>query len=515
VPALFVINATLSNSRILSFQEDRVITGANSGLDFSPAALTGEVAFTRRIVNQYDRLLYVPAATGDYSLKANFNGGSLALYDVEADYGYIDDDNGMGEIALVKPLEAGKPYLIIINSFLQFETYQFRAVTVQPVNLGGTLNLSGLAPLGDTIASAAIQVYEQVYDDAVPVLAEPATVGENGSWSAVIPAIEPPRTVRIEARISLQNGQTITAHTERTISGNTSGLNLAPAAVTGPLARVSGSSNYEDSFLLVPPNSGSFNLGVSGGYFPTLTLYDAAGEPVFPAVGSLYELTAGTPYIVVVNGIGSFMAYQFVMRQVQSLSIGGSVNYDGLPSSLRAIIGSARVSGYSADKSSPIFPGAAVSENAWSATVSPALAGQTVHLTLTLTLTNGRVIPGWDIQGTLNASAGDLTLNFAPSAVTSPHDGTAPAGQSAWLLWVPVSEGLYVLDAEKTNLMDPYMCLYDGITGALIAEDDDGGGNANARIEYADFEAHHPYFIQVRDPYNNANGSFQFRATKQ
>jgi hypothetical protein len=59
--------------------------------------------------------------------------------------------------------------------------------------------------------------------------------------------------------------------------------------------------------------------------------------------------------------------------------------------------------------------------------------------------------------------------------------------------------------------MEPYMYLYDGLTGELIAENDDEGGNLNSHIQHSGFVGGHPYLIRVRNLSNNA-GDFRFKA---
>jgi hypothetical protein len=507
LPAVFVVAVNLSDSNgiPLYFEEYRVITGDNNGLDFSLAALKGENPFTRITVAKKDYLLFVPAEAGVYSLKLNIGGGSVKLYIPEHESVTADIK---GEIEIVQTLEAGKACLIEVssNSDQLSETYQFRAVKLQSATLRGTVSLSRLAPLtaGDIHAT-----YIRFYDAGGSALLDtPVPVGGNGSWKADIPFSGTPQTVRIEALVLLKNGGTIMAHREVTISGSESGLELAPAAqrpTDGLLVKTSGKDR--DSFLLVPSASGYFNLEVISGSAepPSVALYNAAGAKLSPVDGSsLYELTAGAPYIVV-NNITNFAVYQFLMRQLSSLSIGGSVDYSKLPDSLPQI-SSATVSAYlTAPPYTQIFSGAAVTAAgdgfSWSASPDPSFAGKNVRLTLTIALNNDLSISS-HIKTVLQASDALQQKDFAPAGVATGYEGSVAAGESDWLLWVPEEAGNYTLGVDPGS-MNTSMNLYDGSTGAPIASN-------NALIVST---AGHPYLIQVKEAYNNA-GSFTFTVIK-
>jgi hypothetical protein len=209
VPALFVVTANLSNSLEVNHQEYRSISGSDSGLNFSFAALTGSSPVNRATISNYDRFVYVPAVSGSYSLKADpgpNNYIAIDLYDAATGNG-LYGNSGYGEVELIRTLVAEHPYLVQINS--SQTTYQFRAAALQPATLSGTVSLSGLAPLtGADINSTHIYVYTNT---SSPVQLGSTPAGSDGTWSLAIPASQT-QAVSVEARIYLNSGRSITAH---------------------------------------------------------------------------------------------------------------------------------------------------------------------------------------------------------------------------------------------------------------------------------------------------------------
>jgi uncharacterized membrane protein len=496
-----------------------------SGLAFSPAAVTGESPLTRTTFNvdannyRYDYLLYVPAATGDYSLTVSE--GSVSLWDAQTGAHLGSAYSNSGGVELIHRLNAGNPYRITVSSTnLSFTTYQFQAKKLQTVDLSGTVDISGLAPhiTADDISSTEIKVYTGTLNHA---LLGSSTIERDSPWSMSVPASET-QAVWIRADINLTNGRVITAQIERTVNGNTGGLTLAPAAVSGgPVARFG-----SGGFLLVPSESGLFNLEVLGVITPNspyghLYLYDVAGGLLAQNNnGSLSaaSLIAGIPYIVRVDNIGNFAAYQFRMTAVPSISIGGSVDLSGLPSSIRDAVSSAKVSGYVDNPAhTPIVSEALVGpDGSWSALVPVEYTGQTAQLTLNLTLN----LPNGDrriyshIQTVLTDLASDL--DFSPQAVPSGEwdDRIGIADEYYYvdrLLWIPENSGEYTLDAEKAEGGSDlnYMYLYDGLTGDHIAQT--YGENGNFRIQRSDFAADHPYIVVVV-VYSGGTGDYRFKA---
>jgi hypothetical protein len=499
VPAVFVVAANLDNGRTVYHQEAGVISGNDSGLIFSPAAVTGESSSTRMTVNQYDYLLYVPTETGDYSLRVNAGAHyymELTLYDAQTG-NHIANTYGYDELELISELNVGTPYRVSVHSDAYFATYQFQAEVLEPVTLSGSVNLNGLAPLSGDINYTEISVYNGA---ASPVQLGSATADAIGSWSALIPA-SGTQTVRIVARVSLKSGREITACIEAAISGDTAGLDLAPAALSPagtPIVRAGAYSR--DGFLLVPSASGFFNLeAISGSYTPDLALYDTAGAALANgSSGSLYAaLTAGTPYIVYVYNIGSFTPYQFRMTAMSSMSIGGTVNYTGLPASIRAIISSATVGGYVDNPAHTlVVSNTPVADESWSALVPAAATGQTVRLALTLHLSNGRSIYS-QIQTVLAASATDL--DFAPSVVSG--GGAAISGKTAangddQFLIVPSAGGVYELQAGSDTYIR--LAVYNGLTGDGI---ESSSYNYLSSVITPALNAETPYIISI-----SANG---------
>jgi hypothetical protein len=507
VPAVLVITTNLSNTQTVYHQEDLSINGSASGLNFNPGAVTGGSAVARTIINGNDYFLYVPETTGNYSLRVSETDQymGLELHDIQAGTP-PDSTGGPDGLELIQMLNMGNPYLIRVYSWSsQSSAYQFQAEALQPVTLSGTVNLNGLAPLtsGD-INYTEIQIYNGA-SNPVP-LGPPVTAESNGTWSATISA-SGTQAVRIVAYTYLNNGRILTAHRQDTVSGNTSGLDLAPAAVSPtagqPVPRVS--ANNLDSFLLVPSTSGFFNLGVisDSGMSPAISLHDAAtGAQLAQGVNSLYaSLVATTPYIVRIENVWAFTAYQFQMSAIAStISIGGTVNNSGLPSSITSLISSATVSGFL--DYIQIISGAPVTGSAWSALVPSDFTGQTADMVLRLNLNNGLAINS-HIQTVLTASASDI--DFAPAAIANGATitGKSGANENDWLLFVPPTSGDFILQAES----DAYILIevYDGLTGYPITN---SWADFSVTITTS-FSALNPYIIRV---FNGGSGDFQLKA---
>jgi hypothetical protein len=504
VPVVFVITANLSNDQI-NHQVNHTISGDDSSLDFDFEIPTGGETLTRTTINDYDYLLYVPATTGTYSLGVSTGANQymqVILYDAQTG-SQLGSTTGYDEIELVRNLEAGKVYRIRVYANTQFRTYQFQASELQPVTLSGTVDLSGLAPLteaGINIIGTQIQVYNGT---SSPSQLGYVTVENNGTWSLEIPA-SGAQTVRIVAAVNLNNGRTITAHRQETISGDTPNLTLVPAAVSPSggqlLTRV---SDYGTScFLLVPATTGLFNLGASSANnTPSLTLYDASANTTLASgSASLYaELTAGTPYIVQVSNITSFTAYQFLLTPAASATVGGSVDYSNLPFSISSIISSATVNGYLNNTAhTQVLFGAAATSGAWSAPVPANAIGQTINLVLTINLNYGMRITS-HIQTFLEASAANL--DFAPAAVSA---GTALNSKTSgdaydWLLFVPETSDDFALQAAS----DIYtrLVVYNGLTGSSLTPDSTG-------IVTLSLSTGTPYIIRV---YANGNRFYNYQ----
>jgi hypothetical protein len=510
---VFVIAAELSNSQIVYHQEYLSINGNNSGLNFNATVITGLNPVTRTtMTNNTDSFLYVPAATGHFSLKASADTDHYMffnLYDAETGF-QISSAGGIGGAEMIESLTEGKPYRIwVYSDLVSFQTYQFQAEALQPVILSGTINLSGLAPLtSEDINYTEILI---LTDSSNPIELGLTLTESNGAWSTTIPA-SGIRAVRIQAYINLKNGKWIIAQRQATVSGDTTGLDLAPAAVsptTGqPVSRVS--SYYEDLFLLVPSTGGFFNLGAISGIGMSdlnLSLYDAAtGAGLAQGVNSLYtSLTAGTPYIVRVDNTGIFAEYQFQLSAITStISIGGSINNSGLPASIIPLISSATVSSYLEPSHTQIVSGAPVAGNAWSALVPSNAVGQTVRLVLTLNLLNSPAINS-QIQTILTGPS--TNLDFTPASIASGSiiNGKTTSNGEDSLLFVPSTSGDFVLQAESDTWTN--INVYDGLTGNHIA----GYGSYLSVGITTSLVEENPYIIQV---YLNGNNfhDYQFKA---
>lgn len=79
-----------------------------------------------------------------------------------------------------------------------------------------------------------------------------------------------------------------------------------------------------------------------------------------------------------------------------------------------------------------------------------------------------------------------------------------------WFAFNGWGKGILVLEADGD--LDTYMELYDAASGDLLTEDDDGGDNVNARIEFLNDEGK-DYMVKVRGYDRDETGSYRFRAS--
>jgi uncharacterized repeat protein (TIGR02543 family) len=309
-----------------------------------------------------------------------------------------------------------------------------------------------------------------------------------------------------------------------------SGLPATADITLGPITEGGIQGNFSYS-IAIPPVAASASLSLT----PMDSTVPVGGTPIdlkTTASGIILGLDAGyyllnirleqggkyagrTEVVHIYNGLTTAAEYVFTDDDFSiMMSIGGSVDYTGLPSSINAMVSSATVRVYLNNSPHTLLGTAAVntSNGSWATFVSTSAAGQTVRLILTLNLNNGRSINS-HIRTAPAASASELAFN--PAAVSSGvwHNRSVFNGQGGdRLLWIPESTGEYVLDVEKTHdSMDPYMSLYDGITGEEIESDNDDGEGNNSHILRNDFIAGHPYLVYVRD-YHNGTGDFRFKA---
>ena len=89
-----------------------------------------------------------------------------------------------------------------------------------------------------------------------------------------------------------------------------------------------------------------------------------------------------------------------------------------------------------------------------------------------------------------------------------------PTGDQDWYrITVPASRGEgYYLDVETSGELDSYMEFFDG-AGSLLSENDDGGGDSNARIFYGPVTAGEVYLVKVRQYDDNGIGEYEISAS--
>jgi hypothetical protein len=198
------------------------------------------------------------------------------------------------------------------------------------------------------------------------------------------------------------------------------------------------------------------------------------------------------------------------------VTLGGTVSFADLAPLTSADITSTDIKVYSG----PVqLTSATVEGGAWTAALPPDSGYRPVRIVASVHLINGGQIDDY-IEVIVPASRAETestmkNLNFAPASIESgvwSGPVTVYAGSNGtWLLWIPETAGEYVLDAERIDDMDPHMYLYDGITGNLLDNDDNDGGNLNSRIRRTNFVAERPYMVQVKEV-DNLAGTFRFRA---
>jgi hypothetical protein len=219
-------------------------------------------------------------------------------------------------------------------------------------------------------------------------------------------------------------------------------------------------------------------------------------------------LSVGTPYIIQIYLDGyNFRDYQFSCDELPLVTLGGTVDFSSLSSWTTDFAG---VLIFSGSDYTILGTGAVDSGDTWS--VSASLPTE-VFIAMVARSSGGE---GVMEAKTVSVSGDDPAINFSPddsgkNVKTGEWYNGSTAGEGDWLLWIPENAGTYVLDAEKLSISDPYMYLYDGLSGALIEHNDDGGGNLNSRIQRSDFVAGYPYLIRVRDLSYGA-GDYRFKA---
>jgi hypothetical protein len=498
------------------------LTASRSDLDFRPGPVSAGTTINGVGSGSSDYgYLFVPDASGPYAFNLSGAGSQyveLNLYDAMGNpVGYA---SGYPDAALSSSLTAGDTYYIQLYLNSSYRNFQFRVDPVNQVSLGGTVNFSGLLSSfsGVTVDSAAMAIYA---DNSAHTLLGTSYINTgDGSWSAQAGLAGPSIPAVFVIAADLSNGVTISDQVYGTISGSDSGLNFIPAAVgLNPVTRTT--INSWDYLLYVPDTTGNHSLRVSQNpsdgpaQYMEVQVYDTqTGNYLAYAYGYgelelVQMLTAGNPYLIQVNS-GWFETYQFQAEELQPVTLSGTVDFSGLSSwdtasaevfivsgSNAAILGTGTVS----------LPGGAwsvsdllLSGKAFVALFALSTGGEGVLATQTVGISGG--IPA------IVLSPGDSDRNVATGVW---HTRSTNGIVGDWLLWIPESAGTYVLDAERTDSMDPYMYLYDGLTGSQIASNDDGGDGNNSRIQRDDFEAGHPYLIRVRD-YGNGFGNFQFKA---
>jgi hypothetical protein len=476
----------------------------SAGIPINGTGVAGEYSY-----------LFHPDTAGVYAFTVNSDQNvSLSLVTIE---GSASGSSGVWN------LDPGL-YLIKLGG-LAGSAFQIRVDPVTVAELEGTIDFTGLlssfAGSGVTLNSGAtITIYTDTSDPTALVDVDSPTFNLAdgiGTWSKkVYLAGATPAVVVINATLS--NGQSVSHQEYLTLSEATGALNFSPKAVTGagPVFRTTISNN--DQLLYVPAKTAFYSLGASAGGNVSIALYDAVmgggalGDPSGSGknVETAALLTAGHPYRVHVSSSSSSMAYQFRAEELAPVTLKGSVSYADL-AALTGGIKRTEIQVYAGGTKLLDSPVTVAANRTWTVTLPPAL-NQTVRIVASVYLNNNRIINSYLNKPITKFGAEDIVL--APKALASEavHDIILYAGaEGTGLLWIPEKTGEYALDTKRAgNVMeDPYMYLYDGITGAQIAADDNGGGGFDSRIQRS-FTAGYPYLIWVTETYGT--GTFTFKA---
>jgi hypothetical protein len=487
--------------------------------------------------NEGTWLLWIPEMAGIYALDTVRTGNpmenpSMVLYDGITGAQIAADDNGGGgfDSRIQRSFAAGHPYLARVTETYGAGTFKFRALP--PLTMSGTVNFAGLAPLTvDDISYTDIQVY-----NVAGAKLGSATAGSDGAWTAIVSPALTAQTVRIVASVHLKKGGQIDSFIEETIQADSltkDTLALVPtftASDTEHTVYADSSGTWRTWLLWIPATAGEYLLDTeeTDGKMDThMTLYDGrtgaqlayddnGGEESNSRIRhSGFE--AGQPYLIQVKNNNNVAGtFRFKVKELAPVTLSGTINFAGLNPLTGANISRTEIQVYddSTNLAKLESPVTAEGNGAWTATVPFALTAQTIRITASVYLNNGGLQIDSHRAETIQAEA-DLmdNLDFAPTAIGSEawHDSVVYAGSSgASLLWIPSATGKYTLAAERTDgSMDPYLYIYDAITGDLLGSDDNGGGNTNSRIQ-RDFEEDYPYMVRVTA--KSGVGTFRFRA---
>jgi hypothetical protein len=385
------------------------------------------------------------------------------------------------------------------------------------MTIGGLVDYSGLpSSISSAISSATVSAYldnpahTPIVTD-VPVAA--------GAWSTAVPANTAGQPVRLVLTLNLTISQSINSQIQTVLTGSASDLDFAPlpAPIATAINGMSGINGY-DGLLFVPASSENYSLQAGSNTYISFYVYDGlTGNQIAYSSQSyltstlIVPLSAETPYIIRISPDGqSFQAYQFYADLIPPVTFGGTVNFSELTSwsadSAGILVFSSQPYPYSVLQTGAVsLPG-----GGWS--INGSVPAEVFIALVGLSSEGAGVLE----TQTVNVSGGNNAINFSPEdsdknvATGAWHDRSSNGAVGEWLLWIPEATGEYVLDAENIS-MDPYMYLYDGLTGNQIAFDDDGGDSNNSSRIYCSVTAGHPYLIRVR-AYSNGSGTFRFKA---
>jgi hypothetical protein len=507
----------LNNGGIIISQRQDTISGDANGLNLSPAALAPVAGqpVVRTSGPGDDFFLLVPPAGGFFNLGAIGGSGSTPQLTVYTAAGAV---LAQGNSSLYATLAAATPYIVQINNIGSFAAYQFQMTALSSTTIGGAVDYSRLpGSISAAISSATVSAW--LDNPSHTQIASLAAVSGN-AWSVPVPANAIGQAVRLELTLNLTNSRSISSRIQTVLAASASNLNFFPAAVaSGALLNGATGGNGYDRFLFVPATSDLYTLRASSDTYITFRLYDgstgsfiANSEYRYLSTELMETLEAATPYIIEVSpNWYNFRDYQFFVGLPATL--GGTVNFSSL-SSWSAASAGILIFGPSGDDYTFLETGAVdLSDGGWSISDLPP-AGNVIIALVALSSGGEGVLEAQ----TLSVTGDDNAINFSPVdadknlAAGTWHTRSVFAGSGGnWLLWIPGSSGTYVLDAEKIGNIDPYMYLYDGLTGSLIETNDDDGDGNNSRIQRDDFTAGYPYLIRVRD-YFSSSGSYRFRA---
>ena len=467
---------------------------------------------------------FSPDQSGVWQLLTSNNSNCdpmLAVYDSEGARVAIDDDTGGDLNALIiTSLNAGTTYYVIASYY--GEATSSYSLSVAPANIlptSGSVTVNGRTGYAFTPDRTGVWQFRTSNNgDSDPFLAimdmDGMLIGLDDDGGGSLNA---------SLLVPLKAGETYILYAMFYDSYDRGSFTLTVSSVTptqipasGGNVNVSGTSAYS----FTPGQSGvwQFLTSNNGNSDPTLTLYDADGEMVAyddDGAGDLNSLlvsylNAGTTYYIIAGYYSDPGPYTLSASRAPALPTSGSVNVNGSTvyafTPDRSGIWQFHTSDcgefdpylmiYSAD-GSYIGSDDDGGEGLNSLLLAPLKAGET-YLVYAEFYFYGE-------QGSYT-----LTVSPATPVAIAPGGGSVTVNGTTVYSFTPDRNGTWEFRTSNNGNSDPVLVLYDA-DGAMIAFDDDGGGDLNSLI-VASLRAGTTYYVFARF-FGDGSGSYTLSVT--